>query len=79
MTKKSTNSDVKPAELLAAIRERGRRGLTAKQLVNQMADDKRVDRSEARRLLRPALKQLEQDGRVVLGRGWRTGGSNVKR
>jgi ribonuclease R len=59
------------SDLLAAIRKRGRRGLTVQQLVNQLAAEQGIGRSEARRLLRPTLKTLQRDGRVVLGRGKR--------
>ena len=71
MGTKSPDRSVKPDELLAAIRKRGRKGLTAQQLVNQLAAERKLGRSEARRLLRPALKELQRDGRVVLGRGKR--------
>ena len=71
MAKKSSDREVKPEELLAAIRKRGRKGLTTQQLVNQIAAERKLGRSEARRLLRPALKELQSDGRVVLGRGKR--------
>jgi ribonuclease R len=71
MGKKSSDREVTAKELLAAIRKRGRKGLTAHQLVNQLAAERKLGRSEARRLLRPALKELQRDGRVVLGRGKR--------
>jgi ribonuclease R len=58
-------------DLLAAIRKRGRRGMTVQQLVNHIAAERRIGRSEARRVLRPALKTLQRDGRIVLGRGKR--------
>jgi ribonuclease R len=45
--------------------------MTVQQLVNQMAAEQRIGRSEARRLLRPALKALQRDGQIVLGRGKR--------
>jgi ribonuclease R len=64
-------AELKASELLSAIRKRGRRGLTVQQLVNQLAAERRIGRSEARRVLRPALKSLQRDGRVVLGRGKR--------
>ena len=66
---KSVNLD--PGKLLTAIRKRGRRGLTIQQLVNQIAAEQRIGRSDVRRMLRPALKALQRDGRVVLGRGKR--------
>jgi len=71
MGKKSSDREVTVEELLAAIRKRGRKGLTAQQLVNQLAAERKLGRSEARRLLRRALKELQRDGRVVLGRGKR--------
>jgi ribonuclease R len=71
MGRESPEIELKPSDLLAAIRRRGRRGLTVQQLVNQLAAERRLGRSEARRLLRPALKALQRDGQVVLGRGKR--------
>ena len=71
MGKKSSDREVTAEELLTAIRKRGRKGLTTQQLVNQLAAERKLGRSEARRLLRPALKELQRDGRVVLGRGKR--------
>jgi ribonuclease R len=65
------NDDLRPDELLKAVRARGSKGLTVVQLVNQMAAERRIERSEARRLLRPVLKELQREGRVVLGRGKR--------
>ncbi|HSO22353.1 MAG TPA: ribonuclease R, partial [Chondromyces sp.] len=58
-------------ELLKAIRARGSKGLTVVQMVNQVADERKLERSEARRLLRPVLKEMQRQGRVVLGRGKR--------
>ena len=71
MGKEDPSAELKASDLLAAIRRRGRRGLTVQQLVNQLAAERKIGRSEARRLLRPALKTLQRDGRVVLGRGKR--------
>ena len=71
MTKKISDREVRAEEVLAAIRKRGRKGLTAQQLVNQFAAERKLGRSDARRLLRPALKEVQRDGRVVLGRGKR--------
>jgi len=71
MTKKTSDREVRAEEVLTAIRKRGRKGLTAQQLVNQFAAERKLGRSDARRLLRPALKELQRDGRVVLGRGKR--------
>jgi ribonuclease R len=71
MADSHSDSELKTDDLLAAIRRRGRRGLTVQQLVNQLAAEQRIGRSEARRLLRPALKTLQRDGQVVLGRGKR--------
>jgi ribonuclease R len=71
MARSPSDSELNPTELLSAIRKRGRRGLTVQQLVNQLAAEQRIGRSEARRMLRPALKVLQRDGRVVLGRGKR--------
>ncbi len=56
---------------MAAIRKRGRKGLTAQQLVNQLAAERKLGRSDVRRLVRPVLKELQREGRVVLGRGKR--------
>ena len=71
MTKNSPDSELNPTDLLAAIRKRGPRGLTIQQLVNQLAAERRIGRSEVRHLLRPVLKSLQRDGRLVLGRGKR--------
>ena len=71
MGRKSSDNELNPTELLAAIRKRGRRGLTVQQMVNQIAAELELGRSEARQLLRPALKSLQRDGQVVLGRGKR--------
>jgi ribonuclease R len=71
MAKQSPDTAPTPADLLAAIRKRGQKGLTVAQLVNQVAAERRLERSEARRLLRPVLKKLQADGKVVLGRGKR--------
>jgi ribonuclease R len=71
MGKRTPNDELNPKELLSAIRRRGRRGMTVQQLVNQLAAETRVGRSDARRLLRPALKSLQREGQIVLGRGKR--------
>jgi hypothetical protein len=56
MTDKYPDDTLDPNELLSTIKGRGRKGLTVKQLANQLAAERKIDRSEARRLLRPALK-----------------------
>jgi ribonuclease R len=71
MTKNSPDSELNSADLLSAIRKRGPRGLTVQQLVNQLAAERKLGRSEARHLLRPVLKSLQRDGQVVMGRGKR--------
>jgi len=71
MTDRHAEEKLDSIQLLAAIKKRGRKGLTIKQLVNQMAAEQKIERSEARRLLRPGLKQLQREGLVVLGRGKR--------
>jgi ribonuclease R len=71
MTKPTRATDISPEALLEAIQTRGTKGLTVVQLVNQLASERRLERSEARRLLRPALKELQRQGRIVLGRGKR--------
>ncbi len=71
MTKTNTNRNLKSDEVLAAVSKRGGRGLTIQQLVNQIAAERSLGRSEVRHLLRPVLKQLQRDGQVVLGRGKR--------
>jgi ribonuclease R len=71
MATSTLKNNLNPDQLLSAIRKRGRRGLTTQQLVNQLAAEQRLGRSEARRLLRPVLKELQRDGRIVLGRGKR--------
>ncbi len=57
--------------MLAAIHERGQKGLTIQQLVNRVASEQDLDRSETRHRLRPVLKKMQRDGLVVLGRGKR--------
>ncbi len=71
MTAKSTDNEIDAAGVLAAIHERGQKGLTIQQLVNQVAAEQDMDRSETRHRLRPVLKKLQRDGLVVLGRGKR--------
>ena len=71
MAKTSRKNELNKEDLFAAIARRGPRGLTTKQLVNQIAAETGIERSEARRRLRPVLKTLQRDGRVVLGRGKR--------
>jgi ribonuclease R len=71
MRKESPNSEFNPTDLLSAIRKRGTRGLTIQQLVNQLAAERKLGRSEVRHLLRPVLKSLQRDGQIVLGRGKR--------
>ena len=63
MTKNSPENELNPTDLLAAIRKRGRRGLTIQQLVNQLAAERKLGRSEVRHLLRPVLKSLQRQGR----------------
>jgi ribonuclease R len=71
MTAKSKDSEIDAAGVLAAIHERGQKGLTIQQLVNQVAAEQDMERSETRHKLRPVLKKLQRDGLVVLGRGKR--------
>ena len=71
MERSSPDSELNPSVILAAIRKRGPRGLTVQQLVNQVAAESKLGRSEIRHLLRPVLKSLQRDGLVVLGRGKR--------
>ena len=58
-------------EILKLLRGRGGRGLRLNQVVEHVASRAKVDRSEARRRLRGALRSLVADGAVVLGRGKR--------
>ena len=69
--RKHENDNLSPEELLAAITRRGRKGMTVPQLVNLLAAERQTGRSEMRHELRPALKKLQREGRVVLGRGKR--------
>ena len=71
MAKNSPENKLNPADLLSAIRKRGPRGLTVQQLVNQLAAEWKIGRSEVRHKLRPVLKSLQRDGQLVLGRGKR--------
>jgi ribonuclease R len=57
--------------VLSLIRERGKRGMTVNQLVSHITDHTSLNRSEARKRLRPALSQLAQEGRIIPGRGKR--------
>ncbi|MCP4897454.1 MAG: ribonuclease R [bacterium] len=57
--------------LLKLIRTRGRKGMNAGQLAAHVADTADVDKSRARRILRPILKDLVRDGVIVIGRGKR--------
>jgi ribonuclease R len=63
--------ELSPDTVLATIRRRGRAGMSLRMLVAEVEDRLEIDRSEARRLLRGALRALEQQGEVVLGRGKR--------
>jgi len=65
------DNDIDVAGVLAAIHERGQKGLTIQQLVNRVASETDSDRSETRHRLRPVLKKLQRDGLLVLGRGKR--------
>ncbi len=71
MAATNRENEIDAAGVLAAIHERGQKGLTIQQLVNQVAAEQEMDRSETRHLLRPVLKKLQRDGLVVLGRGKR--------
>ena len=71
MVDKPREQSLSPSDLLSAIRKRGPRGLTVQQLVNQLAAEWKLGRSEVRHLLRPVLKSLQRDGQLVLGRGKR--------
>ena len=71
MSDKPTETKPDVEALLAAIKKRGRKGMTIQHLVNQLAAEQKMGRSEARQLLRPGLKQLQHEGRIVLGRGKR--------
>ncbi len=59
------------AWVLQLIRQRGRRGMSASQLVAQLVSETPVSRSEARQQLRPVLHHLEHEGQIVAGRGKR--------
>ena len=71
MTKRQNNDNLNPEELLSAITRRGRKGMTVQHLINHLAAERQTGRSDLRRDLRPALKKLQREGRVVLGRGKR--------
>jgi len=61
-------------EVLGPIRSRGRRGMTASQLVAHLLSLEPwagLGRSEMRQLLRPTLRGLQRQGALVLGRGKR--------
>ena len=67
MTQKTDTDD----GILELIRQRGAKGMALTHLVAHIAAAEGVERSEVRRRLRPVLKRLAADGRVVLARGKR--------
>ena len=71
MTNRKESDNLNPEELLSAITQRGRKGMTVQQLINHFAAERKTGRSDLRRNVRPALKTLQREGRVVLGRGKR--------
>ena len=71
MTDQHSAESLDPETILNAIRRRGSKGMTVKMLVAQVEDEHGLDRSDARRELRGALRELERSGQVVLGRGKR--------
>ena len=71
MNRNHPDEPVDPEVVYNAIRRRAQKGMTLKMLVAQVEDERGLGRSEARRALRDALKKLERDGRIVLGRGKR--------
>jgi ribonuclease R len=62
---------VEPERILERVRRRGTKGMTLRMLVAEVVDEVGVGRSEARALLREGLRELQRDGRMVLGRGKR--------
>ncbi len=66
-----SKSEIDADRVLVAIRRRGSKGMTVQQLVNHLAAEGRGGRSQIRAELRPVLKRLGREGRVVLGRGKR--------
>jgi ribonuclease R len=70
MTNNATD-ELDPKAILASIRRRGRRGMNLRMLVAEVEEERGLGRSDARRVLRGALKKLERDGEIVLGRGKR--------
>jgi len=69
--KKNKNDNLNPEELLAAIARRGRKGMTVQQLINHLAAERKTGRSKLRHDVRPVLKGLQREGRIVHGRGKR--------
>ncbi len=68
---KNVRAAVTPEAVEAAIRRRGRKGMTVRMLVEEVVAEHRIGRSEARHLLRQSLRSLLREGRVVEGRGKR--------
>jgi ribonuclease R len=68
---RTTDPEIDPQTILASIRRRGRRGMNLRMLVAQVEDERGLGRSDARRVLRGVLKELERAGEIVLGRGKR--------
>ncbi len=65
------HTELDSQSILASIRRRGRKGMSLSMLVAEAVDEIGIGRSEARRVLREPLKELEKQGEVVLGRGKR--------
>ncbi len=65
------NNELDPRKILDSIRRRDRKGMSLAMLVAEVVDEFELGRSDARRLLRGVLKELEARGEIVLGRGKR--------
>jgi ribonuclease R len=70
-SKKRKDDNLNPEEVLGAISRRGRKGMTVQQLINHLAAERKTGRSELRHEVRPVLKALQREGRIVHGRGKR--------
>jgi len=71
MTDQYTKEDLDPKGILDSIRRRDRKGMSLAMLAAEVSDERDLGRSDARRLLRGVLKELEVQGLIVLGRGKR--------
>ncbi len=63
--------EISQSVIITLIRGRAQKGMNVKQMVDHLASDSDLGRTEIRRVLRPVLKDLVNSGQVVIGRGKR--------